>query len=125
MTVDGAVEETIDDHNNNGQDTDLSESNIAVSSDKGTPAEEERLQLALTEQSSSSSQLLSGPASTSGSAHQNGVRSPVLSIETSLSNDESYFILDEGGRHVLNNQGSPAKARKWQPTNANQRKRYT
>lgn len=75
----------------------------------------------------SSSQLLSGPACSTGGAWgaSQGRTSGNFSIETGLSNDESYFILDEGGRHVLDDQGSPARARKWQPTNATQRARYT
>lgn len=95
--------------------------------------------------SSASSQLLSGPGSTfeegvgegggtgaggeggggeGAGAQGRGEGTPDLSVDTSFSNDESYFILDEGGRHVLDNQGSPARARKWKPANANQRERY-
>lgn len=82
-----------------------------------------------TEGSVSSSQLLSGPAcSTTGvggfEALDDGA-SADLSIDAGLSNDGSYFILDEGGRHVLDDQGSPARARKWRPVNAHQRERYT
>lgn len=79
------------------------------------------------EASVASSQLLSGPTLStprgSPGSYQDE-RSLGLSAETSVSNDESYFILDEGGRHVLDNQGSPARARKWKPTNVNQRERY-
>lgn len=98
--------------------------------------------------SSASSQLLSGPGSTfeegggeeggegrgaggggeggggGAEAQGRGEGTPDLSVDTSFSNDGSYFILDEGGKHVLDNQGSPARARKWQPANVNQRERY-
>lgn len=47
------------------------------------------------------------------------------SVDVDVSNDGSYFILDGGGQHVLDDQGSPARARKWQPVNAQQRERYT
>ncbi|CAM9166467.1 unnamed protein product, partial [Ectocarpus sp. 13 AM-2016] len=47
-----------------------------------------------------------------------------LSLDGGPSHDGSYFILDEGGRHVLDDQGSPARARKWQPVNIQQRQRY-
>lgn len=72
-----------------------------------------------------SSQLISGPAGGVSAAGMKGWASHApdeLSID---SNDASYFILDEGGRHVLDDQGSPARARKWQPVNAQQRERYT
>lgn len=76
-----------------------------------------------------SSQLLSGPGGGGGSgAGMKGWTSHApddLSIDDCTSNDASYFILDEGGRHVLDDQGSPARARKWQPVNAQQRERYT
>lgn len=76
-----------------------------------------------------SSQLISGPAGGGGSATgMKGWTSHApddLSIDDCTSNDASYFILDEGGRHVLDDQGSPARARKWQPVNAQQRERYT
>ncbi len=78
--------------------------------------------------SSLSSQLISGPA---GDGSATGMRSWAshtpddLSATDGASNDGSYFILDEGGRHVLDDQGSPARARKWQPVNSRQRARYT
>lgn len=78
-----------------------------------------------TEYSVSSSQTVSGPLSTSEGESSNNYAGLELSIGSGLSNDESYFILDEGGNHVLDNQGIPARARRWQPTNINQRERYT
>lgn len=47
-----------------------------------------------------------------------------LTIDTNPSKDGSYFILDDAGLPVLDNQGSPARAKKWLPSNANQRERY-
>lgn len=73
-----------------------------------------------------SSQLLSGPACSTADGRDCGSSQGELSVNTGVSNgEESYFILDEGGRHVLDDQGSPARARKWQPTNISQRERYT
>ena len=77
-----------------------------------------------------SSQLIGGPAG-GGGGSASGIKGWTshapddLSIDDCTSNDASYFILDEGGRHVLDDQGSPARARKWQPVNAQQRERYT
>lgn len=77
--------------------------------------------------SNGSSQLISGPT---GGGSASGVKGWVshapddLSIEDP-STEASYYILDEGGQHVLDDQGSPARARKWQPVNAQQRERYT
>lgn len=78
--------------------------------------------------STGSSQLISGPAGGGSAAGMKGWASHApddLNIDDCTSNDASYFILDEGGRHVLDDQGSPARARKWQPVNAQQRERYT
>ena len=76
----------------------------------------------------SSSQLLaSGAALTTqleGGGASQGADSTDPSVEVDVSNDGSYFILDGGGQHVLDDQGSPARARKWQPVNAQQRERY-
>lgn len=89
---------------------------------------DEGLTEGMTDKSVSSSQLLSGPACSTagiqGWGQPQDAASVDLSIDTDPSNDDSYFVLDEGGRHVLDNQGSPARARKWQPLNANQRERY-
>lgn len=77
---------------------------------------------------SSSQFLASGAGPTrqleGGGASQGG-ESTGASVEVDVSNDGSYFILDGGGQHVLDDQGSPARARKWQPVNAQQRERYT
>ena len=74
-----------------------------------------------------SSQLISGPAGGGSATGMSGWASQApddFSVTDGPSNDGSYFILDEGGRHVLDDQGSPARARKWQPVNAQQRERY-
>lgn len=78
----------------------------------------------------SSSQLLSGPTNDASTPQDWDTKSidgatsdRRISASPSL-NDGSYFILDEGGNHVLDDQGSPARRRKWQPSNANQRARY-
>lgn len=81
----------------------------------------------LTTSSSASSQLISGPTGGGSAAGMQGwaTRAPDdLSLDGGPSHDGSYFILDEGGRHVLDDQGSPARARKWQPVNVQQRQRY-
>lgn len=78
----------------------------------------------------SSSQLLSGPTNDAyiprewetTSIHR--VASDLISSGGPSLNDGSYFILDEGGNLVLDDRGSPARRRKWQPSNANQRARY-
>lgn len=78
----------------------------------------------------SSSQLLSGPTN-DASIHQDWETTSMdratsdlrISARPSL-NDGSYFILDEGGNHVLDDRGSPARRRMWQPSNVNQRARY-
>lgn len=122
--------------NNNGDlrnnDDDLDGDEPAQYDHDASHAAEDRPTCVDEGSSSCSSQLLSGPVSTPAGerggkerGEQGGNDTPELSIDTGLSNDESYFILDEGGRHVLDNQGSPARARKWQPANANQRERYT
>ena len=76
-----------------------------------------------------SSQFLgSGAALTTqleGGGASQGRDSTDPSVDVDISNDGSYFILDGGGQHVLDNQGSPARARKWRPVNAQQRERYT
>lgn len=76
-----------------------------------------------------SSQFLSGAALSStiveGGELSQGGASTDPSVNVDVSSDGSYFILDGGGQHVLDNQGSPARARKWQPVNAQQRARYT
>lgn len=82
----------------------------------------------LTKSSDSSSQLIGGPPADVSAEEMQGWAShtpEALNIEDDPSQDGSYFILDEGGRHVLDDQGSPARARKWQPVNAQQRERYT
>lgn len=82
----------------------------------------------LTKSSDSSSQLIGGPPADGSAEGMQGWASHTpegLNIEDCPSQDGSYFILDEGGRHVLDDQGSPARARKWQPVNAQQRERYT
>lgn len=87
-----------------------------------------------TDCSTASSQLIAGPAcSTTGGGVRgdrgwgasHGGESADLSINTDVfSNDGSYFLLDEGGRHVLDDQGSPARAKNWQPSNTHQREQY-
>lgn len=76
-----------------------------------------------------SSKILSGAALSStiveGGEVSQGGTSTDPSVDVDISNDGSYFILDGGGQHVLDDQGSPARARKWQPVNAQQRERYT
>lgn len=84
-----------------------------------------------------SSQLISGPAWSTPGRGGGGARagqgwgasncgeSADLSVNVDdFSNDGSYFLLDEGGRHVLDDQGSPARAKKWQPSNTHQREQY-
>lgn len=95
-------------------------SHVGRASDEDVPTED-GLSLA-------SSQLISCPAGGGSAAGMKDWISHApddLSIDDCPSNDASYFILDEGGRHVLDDQGSPARARKWQPVNAQQRERYT
>lgn len=115
-------EKVSDDYRDGNGDESAQYNRLISAEDRPTSADERS--------SSCSSQLLSGPVSTppgrgKGQGVQGSYETPDISIDTNLSNDESYFILDEGGRHVLDNQGSPARARKWQPANANQRQRYT
>lgn len=91
----------------------------------GGAADDEEEVLTKNGSSIGSSQLISGPAGGGSAGVTQSYAPDDLSVNGGPSNDGSYFILDEGGQHVLDDQGSPARARKWQPVNAKQRERYT
>lgn len=121
------VQEDNDSHRDvDGGGPKVDDSSAVAAADGGEEEEE-----VLTKDGSSigSSQLINGPADGGGSpgAMQHDLPSHTpddLSVNGGPSNDGSYFILDEGGQHVLDDQGSPARARKWQPVNVKQRERY-
>lgn len=67
---------------------------------------------------------LSGAISTTRGSTSDDANTEIASAMGLLGGD-SHFILDDVGRHILDSEGSPAKTRKWLPTNAYQRERYT